>query len=242
MRELHWINPLDPDYSFPDVKQAMQEPDGLLAAGGDLSPVRLLKAYRLGIFPWFSDGQPILWWSPDPRMVLFPDELKVSRSLARVIRQEHFKITLDKNLDAVIRQCAEPRRDAIGTWITPEMIAAYNRLHQLGYAHSVEAWQDGTLVGGLYGVALGKVFFGESMFSRVSNASKVAFVHLLQSLQEKSFQLVDCQVETAHLASLGARNITRQQFIDMLDKFCDTAGTGLPDTRHIPQLPSWRES
>ncbi len=241
MRELHWIDPLDPDYSFPDVNHALQEPDGLLAAGGDLSPARLLRAYRMGIFPWFSDGQPILWWSPDPRMVLFPEELKVSRSLAKILRQQRFKITLDTNLDAVIRQCAAPRRDAKGTWITGDMISAYNQLNQLGYAHSVEAWQDDQLVGGLYGVALGKVFFGESMFSHVSNASKVAFVHLVKVLIEKSFQLVDCQVETAHLGSLGARNISRQQFIGILDNYCEAGVAGQPDVLHIPQLPSWRD-
>ncbi len=242
MRELYWINPLDPEYSFPDVDQAMREPDGLLAAGGDLSPARLLKAYRLGIFPWFSDGQPILWWSPDPRMVLFPEELKISRSLAKVIRQERFKITLDRNLDAVIRACAEPRADERGTWITEDMIDAYNKLHQLGYAHSVEAWQDDRLVGGLYGIALGQVFFGESMFSRVSNASKVAFAHLAKVLHEKSFQLIDCQVETAHLASLGARNIPRQQFIEIINKHCDSDEIASPNAFHIPQLASWRES
>lgn len=241
MRDLHWINPLDPDYSFPDVQQALRDPDGLLAAGGDLSPVRLLKAYRLGIFPWFSDGQPILWWSPDPRMVLFPDELKISRSLAKTLRQQRFKITLDTNLDAVIRQCAEPRQDAQGTWITQDMMTAYNRLHQLGYAHSVEAWQDDQLVGGLYGVALGQIFFGESMFSRVSNASKVAFVYLVRQLKEKSFQLIDCQVETAHLGSLGARNIPRQQFIQILDRYCDSS-EAMPSTLHIPQLNSWRQT
>ena len=241
MRDLHWINPLDPDFSFPDVQQALRDPDGLLAAGGDLSPARLLKAYRLGIFPWFSDGQPILWWSPDPRMVLFPDELKISRSLAKILRQERFRITVDTNLDAVIRQCAEPRRDAQGTWITQDMITAYNCLHQLGYAHSFEAWQDDQLVGGLYGVALGKIFFGESMFSRVSNASKVAFVHLVSQLKEKSFHLIDCQVETAHLGSLGARNIPRQQFIRILDRYCDT-NDATPSALHIPQLESWRQT
>lgn len=241
MRNLHWINPLDPEYSFPDLDMAMQEPDGLLAAGGDLSPARLLKAYRLGIFPWFSEGQPILWWSPDPRMILLPDELKVSRSLAKTLRQERFKITFDQDFDAVIRQCAEPRPDADGTWITDDMIDAYNKLHQLGYAHSVEAWQDNRLVGGLYGVALGKVFFGESMFSHVTDASKAAFVHLVKMLKEKSYQLIDCQVQTAHLASLGAHEIPRQQFAALLDQYCDTDATIQPTPLHIPQAHSWQE-
>jgi leucyl/phenylalanyl-tRNA--protein transferase len=175
-------------------------------------------------------------------MVMFPGELKISRSLAKTLRQERFKITLDSNLDAVIKACAEPRTDGHGTWITQDMIDAYNILHQLGYAHSVEAWQDGQLVGGLYGIALGQVFFGESMFSRVSNASKVAFTHLTKVLQEKSFQLIDCQVETAHLASLGARNIPRHQFIELINQYCDTDNTASPNALHIPQQPSWREA
>jgi len=204
--------PPNPAAPFPDPALAETEPNGLLAVGGDLSPERLRNAYRLGIFPWYSEGQPILWWSPDPRLVLQPGDLRVSRSLRRTLRRDVFSVSIDRDFAGVIRACAAPRPDADGTWIVPEMIGAYERLHALGLAHSAEAWRDGELVGGLYGVAMGQVFFGESMFSRASDASKVAFVHLVQRLAAWGYTLVDCQVYTAHLASLGATETPRAAF------------------------------
>jgi leucyl/phenylalanyl-tRNA--protein transferase len=201
----------NPSY-FPPVETALREPNGLLAMGGDLSPERLLDAYRHGIFPWFNPGEPILWWSPDPRMVLVPDEIRVTRSLAKRIRNSGFEVRLDTAFTEVMRACAEPREGAGGTWISPAMIAAYTRLHQAGYAHSVETWHDGRLVGGLYGVAIGRMFYGESMFSREPDASKVALVRLTRQLQQWEFGLIDCQMETAHLASLGARTLPRTAF------------------------------
>lgn len=215
-RAPYWLSPEDPDAPFPPVDYALRDPDGLLAIGGDLRPERLLRAYRQGIFPWYSAGQPILWWSPDPRMVLEPAALKISRSLRKTLRRHPYRITLDEAFTAVMQGCAEPRADAQGTWITAEMQRAYERLHELGYAHSAEAWQDGELVGGLYGVALGRVFFGESMFTRRSDASKAAFVHLVRQLQAWEFTLIDCQVHTGHLASLGAAPIPRRTFTDWL--------------------------
>ena len=214
----YWIDPDSTEIYFPDVENALVEPDGLLAVGGDLSSERLLYAYRNGIFPWFGPDQPILWWSPDPRLVLFPDELRISRSLARTLRKKPFTVTLDTAFGQVIRACAAPRSGQAGTWITPEMQAAYLRMHELGHAHSVECWQAGELVGGLYGLALGRVFFGESMFTRVSNASKVGFVHLVRLLQDRAYRLIDCQVRTGHLESLGARLIPRREFIHLLEQ------------------------
>lgn len=206
---------LDEHIVFPPVSVA--SPEGVLAIGGDLSPERLMLAYRSGIFPWFDDDSPILWWSPDPRMVLFPDELKISASMRKVISREVFSITFNNNFDAVIRACAATKRPGQeGTWITEEMIAAYVRLHRLGYAKSVEVWQDEMLVGGLYGIDLGHVFCGESMFARVSNASKAGFIALVQKLKAAGHKLVDCQVHTAHLASLGAREIPRDVFMRLL--------------------------
>lgn len=216
-----WIDGYDPDLSFPDVELALRDPDGLLALGGDLSIPRLLHAYRHGIFPWFGPRQPILWWSPDPRLVLYPHDLHISRSLARTLRRGRFRITLDRDFPAVIAQCALPRPGQSGTWITPEMQSAYCALHEEGYAHSVECWLDGELAGGLYGVALGHVFFGESMFARVPDASKAAFVHLVRELQHREFRLIDCQVHTPHLASLGATTIPRREFVRILDESCD---------------------
>jgi leucyl/phenylalanyl-tRNA--protein transferase len=204
---------LDVDDPFPPVDAALREPNGLLAAGADLSPHRLIDAYRRGIFPWFGDEDPLLWWSPDPRMVLFVDELRVSRSLRKTIRSGRFEVTADRAFSAVMSGCAAPRRQQEGTWITTEMRAAYARLAAMGYAHSVESWVEGELVGGLYGVAIGRVFFGESMFARVTDASKVAFVQLVQQLRYWGFRLIDCQMPTAHLASLGAREIPRPDFL-----------------------------
>lgn len=201
---------------FPPVDFA--SPEGLLAIGGDLRCARLLAAYRQGIFPWYSEGQPILWWSPDPRATLFPHKLKVSRSLKKTLRKNRFRITLDVCFPEVIRACAAPREQQPepGTWILPEMVDAYSRLHELGYAHSIEAWLGNELAGGLYGVALGGAFFGESMFSRVTDASKVAFVYLVHQLQEWEFQLIDCQVSSPHLTSLGAEDIRREHFMKIL--------------------------
>jgi leucyl/phenylalanyl-tRNA---protein transferase len=204
---------LDAEDPFPPVDNAMREPNGLLAAGGDLSPTRLLDAYRLGIFPWFGDEDPLLWWSPDPRMVLFVDEVRISRSLRKTLRSGRFSVTADRAFSAVMSGCAEPRDDQDGTWITIEMRAAYARLAAMGYAHSVETWMGDELAGGLYGVAIGKVFFGESMFARVTDASKVAFVTLVRQLQQWGFRLIDCQMPTAHLASFGAREIPRREFL-----------------------------
>ncbi len=209
---------LTADSLFPPLDNALASPNGLLAAGGDLSVSRLLSAYRNGIFPWFSEDEPILWWSPDPRMVLFPDELKISRSLSKLIRKNNYTIQTDTHFSEVMQACAAPRKDQQGTWIHPEMVDAYNKLHQLGLAHSVETWINGKLVGGLYGIALGKVFFGESMFSRSPNASKIAFAHLVRQLSEWEFVLIDCQVKTAHLASLGAREISRTIFRRLLEQ------------------------
>ncbi len=205
-------------HEFPPLATALSEPNGLLAVGGDLAPERLLAAYRRGIFPWYSPGEPILWWSPDPRMVLFPAEFKVSRSLGRTLRRGGYEVRLDTAFARVIAACAQtPRRDQHGTWIVPEMQAAYRRLHELGLAHSVETWVDGELVGGLYGIALGRMFYGESMFSWRSDASKIAVAHLARYLERLGFGMVDCQMHTAHLASLGAREIPRDDFIARLD-------------------------
>ena len=203
--------------SFPPAEQALLEPNGLLAAGGDLSPERLLAAYRSGIFPWYNEGEPILWWSPDPRMVLFPDELKISRSLAKRLKNPDYKVRFDTAFREVMLACASAqRRGQAGTWITEDIINGYCKLHELGFAHSAETWINGKLVGGLYGVAIGKMFYGESMFHHVTDASKIAFVHLVQRLQQQGFGMIDCQMKTPHLASLGAREIPRSEFSQKL--------------------------
>lgn len=190
---------------------------GLLAVGGDLSEERLLLAYRMGIFPWFSEGEPIMWWSPDPRLVLYPEEIQISKSLKKTIAKGIFTVTLDSAFDAVIRGCAEARRkNNEGTWILGEMIDAYNQLHASGVAHSIEAWHKGELAGGLYGIALGGCFFGESMFSKISDASKVAFVTLVEHLRTRSFHMIDCQVTTDHLKRFGAREIPRSDFLSQI--------------------------
>jgi len=215
-----WILERSPPDAFPDVEYALAHPNGLLAVGGDLSPERLLCAYRRGIFPWFSEGQPILWWCPDPRVVLFPAELKVPRSLRKRLRNAGFEVTWDRAFRAVIEGCAAPRPEQEGTWITPEMERAYLRLHELGHARSIEVWRDGELAGGLYGVAMGRVFFGESMFTRVRDASKVALAHLCRD----EFELIDCQVPTDHLFRMGAVSIPRRRFVRLLDQLCDGPG------------------
>ncbi len=227
-----WIDPNDKTFRFPDVCLALHEPDGLLAVGGDLSPDRLQASYRHGIFPWYNHGQPILWWAPDPRAVLFPENLKISRSLQKTLRKQSFTITTDKAFREVVEACSGPRANEVdineenqpGTWITPEMKQAYQQLHEVGLAHSVECWLDKKLVGGLYGVALGQVFFGESMFTRVTDASKVAFVHLVKQLSQWDFKLIDCQITSAHLESLGAESIRREQFVQLLDQYCEAPG------------------
>ena len=208
-----WLGPRDP---FPPVDRALRDPNGLLAAGADLSPTRLLDAYRLGIFPWYREGDPTLWWSPDPRMVLFLDELRVSRSLRRVIASGRYTVTFDHAFGEVMQGCAAPRDGQDGTWITPEVVEAYTALSSLGHAHSVETWSGDSLAGGLYGVAIGRMFFGESMFARQSDASKVAFAGLVMQLARWGFELIDCQMSTSHLASLGARDIARAAFNELI--------------------------
>lgn len=210
--------------AFPDVRQALKQPNGLLAVGGDLSLERLTNAYRRGIFPWFGVGDPILWWSPDPRTVLIPDEVHVSRSLRKRLRRRGYGMTMDRTFERVIRACSAPRDSQSGTWIVPEMIRAYENLHRAGFAHSVEAWEDRRLVGGLYGVAIGRAFFGESMFSRADDASKVALVHLCERLAHWGFGIIDCQMYTAHLASMGAKEMPRRRFTAMLARLCDLDG------------------
>ncbi len=210
------------DIHFPPAHLAPEE--GLLAVGGDLSPQRLIEAYRHGIFPWFNEEDPILWWSPDPRFVLFPQQLKVAKSMRPYFNQRKFEVSYNQCFEQVMRSCAAVyRRGQGGTWITEDMVQAYTALHHMGYAHSVEVWQNEELVGGLYGLAMGDVFFGESMFAHVSNASKFGFISLVRELQTRNFQLIDCQQQTRHLASLGAVPIPRRQFLDMLS--------------HLPEQP-----
>ncbi len=215
------LNPHSPEQDFPPLSKALREPDGLLAMGGCLSEKRLLNAYRHGIFPWYNPGEPILWWSPDPRLVLFPDKLMVSRSLRKTLRKNSFSVTFDQAFGEVIAACAKPRAESAGTWITGDIQLAYNELHQSGFAHSAEAWQDGELVGGLYGVAIGRVFFGESMFHTRTDASKVVFARLVEQLKAWGYQLIDCQVHTQHLACFGAVNCDRSYFVELLDHYCD---------------------
>lgn len=211
-----WLSKHDAPDAFPAVDQALREPDGLLAAGGDLSPARLIAAYSRGIFPWYSRGQPILWWSPDPRAVLLPAQLKVSRSLRQSIRNRGYVTRVDTAFREVIRSCGSTQLRPGGTWLSPQMRAAYLRLHKLGLAHSVESWRQDRLVGGLYGVAIGRVFFGESMFSIERDASKVALKHLCDELLLRGFRMIDCQMATPHLLSMGARLVPRAEFIAML--------------------------
>jgi leucyl/phenylalanyl-tRNA--protein transferase len=207
---------LEDDQPFPPVERALREPNGLLAAGGELSVQRLLQAYRNGIFPWYSEGQPILWWSPDPRMVLRPSEMAISRSLRKRLRNFDYEIRTDTAFEDVMRACSHPRADQAGTWITPEMAAAYGALHRAGYAHCVETWANGHLLGGLYGVSIGRMFYGESMFSRAADTSKIALAHLARQLERWECGLIDCQMSTSHLASLGAREMPRGRFMRIL--------------------------
>ena len=215
---------------FPAVEQSLQNPNGLLAAGGTLSTERLLDAYRRGIFPWFNAGEPILWWSPDPRMVLVPGEFKISRSLRKTLAKKNYQVRSDSAFEQVMRACAAPRGGDAATWIHEDMIAAYTVLHRLGIAHSVEVWDNHDLVGGIYGVSIGRIFFGESMFSRVTDGSKIALAHLAAQLQRWNYGLIDCQMSTAHLATLGAREIPRKEFMLLLKELI-----------HYPQpLTQWR--
>ena len=216
-----------PDIGFPDIGLAEEAPNGLLAVGGDLSQDRVLNAYRRGIFPWYSPGQPILWWSPAPRMVLFPGEFHCSRSLRRSLRKRAYEVSVDLAFEDVIRACAEPRGLTEGTWLLPEMIESYVALNQSGHAHSVEVWRDDELVGGLYGIAIGQMFFGESMFSRRDDASKVALGRLAEIAFTQPFQLIDCQIHTDHLAQLGAREITREVFQRALERAVSQASPPL---------------
>jgi leucyl/phenylalanyl-tRNA--protein transferase len=221
---------LEGDLDFPPLASALAEPNGLLAAGGDLSPARLLSAYRRGIFPWYSRGQPILWWSPDPRMVLFPSEFSPRRSLLKVLRNRVYEVRCDTDFDAVIHACAQTPRDGQdGTWIGHDIIAGYIALHAAGHAHSIETWIDGKLAGGLYGVSIGRAFYGESMFSHATDASKIAFAHLVRFLQTRGCGIIDCQMKTGHLASLGAREIPRNEFV-----------AHLAGAIHAPPMEGWR--
>ncbi|BFM07191.1 leucyl/phenylalanyl-tRNA--protein transferase [Halioxenophilus aromaticivorans] len=215
MIDIPWLDDDDSMY-FPPTSSALDYPNGLLAAGGNLTSERLITAYSLGIFPWYSEGEPILWWTPSPRCVVYPSQAHCSRSLSKVIRKGTFQVTSDTCFSEVIGLCGETRQQQEGTWITQELKSAYIQLHRLGYAHSVEVWQRDTLAGGLYGLALGDVFFGESMFSLAPNASKVAFIWLAEQLQQRGYRVIDCQVTSSHLLSLGAQEIDRCEFEHLL--------------------------
>lgn len=213
---LHWLDPRDPQQPFPPAHLAMRDPNGLLAIGGDLSVARLIRAYSSGIFPWYNPDEPILWWSPDPRAVLHPGAMRVTRSLHKSVRRADHAVTLDQAFEAVLEACSGPRARGKGTWLGSEMRQAYTQLHERGYAHSVEVWRQGALVGGLYGVALGRVYFGESMFSHATDTSKIALYWLCQQLHAWKFELLDCQVGSEHLKSLGAIDISRERFLNQL--------------------------
>ena len=227
MKRITWLDPEASREWSPPLEQALEDPPGLLAAGGDLSSERLLAAYRRGIFPWYSPGQPILWWCPDPRTVLFPAQFRRHRSLAKTMRNKDLDLFFNQDFEAVIDACAAPRARSPGTWITPEMRAAYLELHRLGFAHSVEVRAAGVLIGGLYGVRLGGVFFGESMFSRARDGSKIALAHLAASAPASGIMLIDCQMPSAHLASLGARSLSRAQFQALLERWVSRAPRAL---------------
>ena len=217
-----WLEADDP---FPPTSKALKQPNGLLAAGADLTPGRLIEAYSLGVFPWFNADEPVLWWSPDPRMVLFPAELKIARSLKKVLRNRPYEVRLDTAFSQVMRGCSQPRDGQNGTWISPMMTDAYTRLHEMGVAHSAETWIDGKLAGGLYGVALGRMFYGESMFTEVTDASKIAFVHMVWQLKRWGFGLIDCQMKTTHLETFGAREIPRSDFMRRVSKLIQYSPT-----------------
>ncbi len=237
---LHWLDPRNPHQPFPPAHLAMREPNGLLAIGGDLSPARLLRAYAQGIFPWYNPDEPILWWCPDPRAVLLPASLHVSRSLRRAVARDDFAVTLDRAFGAVVEACAGPRGTNHGTWLGDDMRRAYRQLHAHGYAHSSEVWRDGTLIGGLYGVAIGNVFFGESMFSHADNGSKIALYWLCRQLVAWHFELIDCQVSSPHLATLGAVDIRRNDFLHRLAPAVEQPRRPAPWTFEIdvPRAPA----
>lgn len=225
---LPWLD--DSDLTFPPIESALDEPNGLLAVGGDLSAERLIVAYRQGIFPWYEEGGPILWWSPSPRSVILPGEMYVSRSLRKKLKSGRFQVTCNNQFEAVINACSEARAYTTSTWITPYMMESYKKLHQLAYAHSIEVWEEEDLVGGLYGISIGKIFFGESMFHKVTDASKIAFAHLCRLLQSAGFPLIDCQVENEHINSLGAIEMSREKFKDYLSRY----------TNEAPPLDLWK--
>lgn len=218
--QLYWVADNVIRNDFPDVRTALRDPDGLLAIGGDLSPDRLLDAYRHGIFPWYSKGQPILWWSPNPRYVIEPEDFHISRSLRKVLRHRPFHVTFNRAFDQVVSGCAAPRAVSPGTWITEEMSRAYCRLHELGHALSVESWQGDRLAGGLFGVVIGHIFFGESMFSRATDASKIALSHLVREAGNRGFRLIDCQMHSRHLQAMGAYPMPRDLFVNFLKQYC----------------------
>ena len=231
---LTFIQPFDDIDSFPPLEKAQSDPNGLLAIGGDLSANRLLHAYKRGIFPWYSTGEPILWWSPDPRMVMFPSEFRASKSLKKAVRRQNFGLSINQAFKDVIQACAEPRPDSQDTWITKDMIRSYIKLHEMQYAHSIEIWSEDQLVGGLYGIAIGGVFFGESMFSRIDNASKAAYWALCELLKKLDYDIVDCQVYSDHLASLGAREIARTEFERIIIKSTEKNREAIPSLKHLP--------
>ncbi|MBZ5486338.1 leucyl/phenylalanyl-tRNA--protein transferase [Halomonas aquamarina] len=233
---LPWLS--SPYPMFPSTSEALDSPNGLLAAGGELSPAWLVEAYRRGIFPWYSDDDPILWWSPDPRMVLRPEQFKLRRSLAKRLRNGGFGVTLNQHFERVIDACAAPRDENTGTWITDEMYNAYVTLHRLGIAHSIEVHQAGQLVGGLYGLAMGPVFFGESMFSSVPDASKVALAHLASAMHAGGGKLIDCQMHTPHLQSLGAATVARETFLNYLEQWLPEKAFTAPSSREVPSVPA----
>ncbi|NGY06795.1 leucyl/phenylalanyl-tRNA--protein transferase [Solimonas terrae] len=241
---LHWLDPRNPHQPFPPVHLAMRDPNGLLAIGGDLSPTRLVRAYRQGIFPWYNPDEPVLWWCPDPRTVLFPSEIHISHSLGKTIRRGNYALSFDRAFESVLEACSAERGRSRGTWLGEDMRHAYLELFRRGHAHSVEVWRDGALIGGLYGVTLGRVFFGESMFSRASDASKLALYWLCRQLQSWNFEMIDCQVSSAHLLSLGAQEMRREPFLKLLAVAVEPAppnrswtfDVGAPaDTRHGPR-------
>jgi leucyl/phenylalanyl-tRNA--protein transferase len=224
MRNIRWLGPSDGPDALPDGAAALEHPNGLLAAGGSLEPDWLWAAYRRGIFPWYEEGQPILWWCPNPRAVLLPEELHLSGSLRRTLRRHRYVVTADRDFGAVVDACAAPRRYTDATWITAEMAAAYKQMHAAGWAHSFETWHAGHLAGGVYGIAIGRVFFGESMFARERDASKVALAGAVAFLRSRGYSLIDCQLPSSHMTSLGARTMPREMFLQQLARLCDPPG------------------
>ncbi len=241
---LPWLNPDDESAAFPPAKLALKDPEGLVAAGGDLSPKRVLRAYHEGIFPWYEEDQPILWWSPDPRGIIYPKKFIAHKRLLRTLKKKAWRITYDQSFVDVMKACAEPRSNSRGTWITPEMLRAYSLLHQLGYAHSIEVWNDNNyLVGGIYGVAIGSIFFGESMFSRETDTSKVALLYLCAYLDTWGYKMIDTQLTSNHLTSLGGINIPREEYLHILPKLTQqSVNTNAWQQDYPLVLDDWLES